>query len=128
MAFMVRMRKLGALALAIVAGCGGSGAEVKDAGGGSPMTLAEFCVDFGNLGCERHFACDPSGSASKYGDVSACKAKLGSQCQSDPSAICPAGFDGAFAATCLAEYRTAACEIVALGASQIPSCDGTCKY
>jgi len=100
-----------------------------DAGGGGPsMALTDFCVAFGKLGCERHFACDPSGSASTYGDLSACKATLTSECTSNSDAVCPAGFDGSFAATCLAEYAAASCAIVSMGASQIPSCDNTCKY
>jgi len=102
---------------------------VKDAGSGPAMTLADFCVGFVNLACDHSFACDPSQAASEYGSVSACKASLTSVCRSDPSALCPTGFDGSFAATCLAEYGTAvSCTILSVGASQIPSCDKTCKF
>jgi len=104
--------------------CTGAG---KDAGGGSGMNLAEFCTAFGSLGCDRHFECDPTGSVSKYGTLSTCKAQLASQCSTSSTALCSAGFDGSLAATCLADYKTAACEIVFLGASQIPSCGNTCK-
>jgi len=100
---------------------------IKDAGGGSAMTLDEFCRAFGSLACDRHFECDPIGSATDYGDLATCKSGFASQCASG-SSVCPAGFDGSFAATCLAEYKTATCGIVFTGAADIPSCDSTCKY
>ena len=100
---------------------------IKDAGSGSAMTLDEFCRAFFSLACDRHFECDPIGSATDYGDLATCKSGFASQCASG-SSVCPAGFDGSFAATCLAEYKTAPCGIVFSGASDIPSCDSTCKY
>lgn len=103
--------------------CAGTG---KDAGFGSTMTLAQFCSAFGSLGCDRHFECDPIGSASAHGDLPTCKSQLASQCTGGTS-LCSAGFDGTYAAACLAEYKTAACTIAMAGASQIPSCNSTCK-
>ena len=98
----------------------------KDAGGGAAIALAEFCAAFGSLGCDRHFECDATGSATTYGDLSTCRSRLAGQCTSG-TPLCSNGFDGSYAATCLAEYKTASCALVFAGASQLASCNSTCK-
>jgi hypothetical protein len=98
----------------------------KDAGAGSAMPSAEFCGAFGSLGCERHFECDATRSANAYGDLPSCKSLFAGQCTGG-NALCANGFDGSYAATCLAEYKTASCALVFAGASQLASCNSTCK-
>jgi hypothetical protein len=98
-------------------GTGGSGT-----GTGSVATPVAFCNTGGNLQCERAFECDPTGSASTFGNLAGCKALFQATC---PDATCPVSFSATLAASCVAAMKAATCQEL-MGATPTV-CDAACQ-